>query len=141
VFVICHGEIWMVNYGHVWNGNSWCCWSWWWYRGCDLKCWGCDSPVFTCFDFVAEKELLEWFLHIICSVQEVADWQLTSILVDLLERINYHLSCARFPACFLPFDVLVGVFCLKHSYINNSHKYLNISCISIHMIFLNINFF
>ena len=64
--------------------------------------------------------------------------------MDLLERINYHLRCARCPACFLPFHVLVGVFYiykyyLKHSYINNSHKYLKI--ISIHMIFLNIKFF
>ena len=55
-------------------------------------------------------------------------------------------SCARCPACFLLFDVLVGVFYihkyyLKHSYIRNRHKYLNIRCISIHMIFLNIKFF
>ena len=71
--------------------------------------------MFTCFDFVAEKELLEWFLHIICSVQEAADRQLTFILVDLLQRIKYHLRCARCPACFLPFGVLVGVF---YIYIN-----------------------
>jgi len=97
--------------------------------------------VFACFDFVAERNYLSGFC--ICSVQEVADWQLTFILVDLLRRINCHLRCVHCPACFLPFDVLVGVFYiykyyLKHSYISNRHKHLNISCISIHMIFLNI---
>jgi len=48
--------------------------------------------------------IFEW------ALQQCSATALPVILVDLLERINHHLRCARCPACFLPFDVLVGIF-------------------------------
>jgi len=121
-----NGELWtcvewefvmsMYSTTHYWTLSKLMVMSWMWSEVLRLR----FASVYI-FRLRCWKELLEWFLHIICSVKEVGDWQLTLILVDLLERINCHLRCASCPACFLPFDVLVGVFYIYINIIWNIH--------------------